>query len=441
MFFQCKRLIENNIHAGTCKAIAACIQPAELHMIQRIEELFSVNCSKCGHRNPDENRYCGMCGAGLDRPGAPDTELLPEDSEPSFFAGHRETEAVSSTVAERPARTEAPPALERPAPAFVLNDARPENSAGANDRFVGLSLGQSEYTGSGDTDYLLEEVRGGGAGKWLLLILVIIGGLAYAQYRANQRGSTLFAGLPTIAAPRPAKPAPPVPAGQNQNPGQPEMTVSPNNEKLKAEQEAAKLAEAKPTPSDQAKGEIFGEKGGEKGGDKNTRADATKKNADTKSAATNEDQDTKPKQMAKADQPAKPEADANSDDEQTTPAAKSKPKAATSSKPVKQRDPGTDQLEEGLHYLYGQGGAKSCSRAVNLIHEAANQGNAKARAQLGGMYATGNCLSYDRATAYRWFSLALQADPHNRVFERDRQMLWREMDEQERSRVQHAGLE
>ena len=39
------------------------------------------------------------------------------------------------------------------------------------------------------------------------------------------------------------------------------------------------------------------------------------------------------------------------------------------------------------------------------------------------MYATGNCVPFDRATAYRWFTMALQADPKNTLIERNRNAL------------------
>src|SRR5207302_4161737 len=134
---------------------------------------------------------------------------------------------------------------------FHLNDGPAGNEQRSAPAVTGPSfLGLNEP--SGNADYLLEDNHRGGAKKWVvLLILLIVGGLVYAQYRANQRGTTLFAGLPAITAPKPAKPAPPLPAGQNQNAGQPEMSVSPNNEKLKAEQNAAKQGDSKPTPSEQ----------------------------------------------------------------------------------------------------------------------------------------------------------------------------------------------
>src|SRR5262249_3713577 len=127
---------------------------------------------------------------------------------------------------------------------FHLNDV-PAEEEHVSSAVTGGVSGPS-FLGLGEpsnVDYLLEERRGG-AKKWVLLFLVLaIGGLVYAQYRANQRGETLFAGLPAITAPRPAKPAPPLPPGTQQNPGQPELTASVPNEKLKQEQATVKPPE------------------------------------------------------------------------------------------------------------------------------------------------------------------------------------------------------
>src|SRR3954470_2884270 len=40
-------------------------------------------CPACNHSNPGDNRFCGMCGARLERRRTPDSELLPEDAEHS----------------------------------------------------------------------------------------------------------------------------------------------------------------------------------------------------------------------------------------------------------------------------------------------------------------------------------------------------------------------
>jgi hypothetical protein len=419
-----------------------------------------VICPKCGNQNPDLNRYCGMCGSTLDRRSAPDTELLPEDSEhptspvmaaappePPDELRRRVREGFERGVERKPdLRPPARPDLEDLAQAaaqtetqaprrasfsndstsmFHLNDgpaAVEERSAPSG--VTGPSfLGLNEPGGS-NADYLLEDEHRGGAKKWVVLFLVLVlGGLVYAQYRANQRGSTLFAGLPAITAPRPPEPAPPLPAGTQQNAGQPELTASAPNEKLKQEQAAVKPAESGNPPANNSA--------------KPASDQPDQKTATANTAATeNKPADKKPAPQEAASA-TKPDSD-NSEEEAPAPAPKSR--AAKPARSATEKPAGSNLLEQGQRYLYGQGVRKSCDQALSLIHQAANQGNAKARAQLGGLYATGNCVPFDRATAYRWFTLALQSDPGNRLISQNRRMLWNEMSEQERSRVQ-AGLE
>ena len=427
-------------------------------------------CPQCGHENPEVHRYCGMCGSTLNRRSAPATELQPEDAE---NLGHPDAGLRDGAVAEPAdagsdlrARVRAgfergaerkPPAAERPKPdleelaqqaarpeeppriapveqasfgdstsMFHLNDApvvplRSEAPSGVTGpSFLGLG------NESSNADYLLEEQHRGGAKKWILLFLVLaVGGLVYAQYRANQRGTTLFAGLPAITAPKPAKPAPPLPAGTQQNSGQPELTASAPNEQLKQEQQAK--------PPENPPADTAAKPASDQPDQKTATAGTTttpEKKPETASA------ENKPAPAKTADEE-KPDSD-NSDEEAPAPAKRASTKPTRPAAPEKPA--GSDLLEQGQRYLYGQGVRKSCDQALNLIHQAANQGNARARAQLGGLYATGNCVQFDRATAYRWFTLALQAEPGNRLIDRNRRMLWDEMTSQERSRVQ-AGLE
>jgi hypothetical protein len=92
-------------------------------------------------------------------------------------------------------------------------------------------------------------------------------------------------------------------------------------------------------------------------------------------------------------------------------------------------------LDKAEAYLYGHGTRQSCSQALVYLRTAADHGSAKARSQLGGLYATGHCVSLDRATAYNWFTLAAEAGERNVWVERNREMLWAQMSPSERQRV------
>ncbi|HXW89239.1 MAG TPA: hypothetical protein VEK33_01705 [Terriglobales bacterium] len=102
-------------------------------------------------------------------------------------------------------------------------------------------------------------------------------------------------------------------------------------------------------------------------------------------------------------------------------------------KPAPVRTP-SDQLEaDGEKYLYGTGGVSAdCSRAVKDLSSAAGQGNAKAYSVLGTIYATGHCADRDLPLAYHWFAKALQQDSGNTRLQRDLQVLWNQMSDDER---------
>ena len=48
------------------------------------------------------------------------------------------------------------------------------------------------------------------------------------------------------------------------------------------------------------------------------------------------------------------------------------------------------------------------------------------------MYATGHCVPRDLPSSYRWFALALQADPNNTILEKDLTAVWNQMTAPER---------
>jgi Sel1 repeat-containing protein len=89
-------------------------------------------------------------------------------------------------------------------------------------------------------------------------------------------------------------------------------------------------------------------------------------------------------------------------------------------------------------YIYGQGVPQNCDQGLLLLRSAAQKANARARSRLGALYATGKCVSQDRVQAYRWLSLALNADQTSEWTEKNRQMVWRQMSPEERARAANA---
>lgn len=459
-------------------------------------------CPACNHSNPEDHRFCGMCGAKLERRRTPDSELLPEDSEHHSPATEIPAASVTRSRGQEPLPWQAapdvskPPAktaekIEKPIPIgdkpIVQNTrsaASPsapvvsEPGPSATTTYVGFTLtseptkkpaveGDSDYAVSGPSflglseqggsspEYLLEDdAPRHSAGKWFLGLVLLIGVLAYGQWRANGRGQTLFAGLPAIRAPKPvlANKQPATPATKSDDDSDaPDMDVAPTNADLKAQTEAARKADGDTSKSPDADQKTVANATDDK---TNTKPDAKiEPNADQQAgtdtpskgngdkSATKED--SKPSENADADLPEADPSDAvKSEPAKPDSARLEKTKAAVSKakpKPPKPTDPSVAMLSQGQRYLYGQGVRKSCEQALNLIHGAANQGNAEARSQLGGMYATGNCAPFDRVTAYRWFTLALDASPRNGSVQRTRDMLWREMTDTERQRARNMA--
>ena len=85
-------------------------------------------------------------------------------------------------------------------------------------------------------------------------------------------------------------------------------------------------------------------------------------------------------------------------------------------------------------YLHGRGVPENCEQGLIYLR-ALQQRSAKARSQLGALYATGHCVPQDRVEAYRWFTSALALDPHNVWLNRQRNILLAQMTSQERQRA------
>jgi cytoskeletal protein RodZ len=89
-------------------------------------------------------------------------------------------------------------------------------------------------------------------------------------------------------------------------------------------------------------------------------------------------------------------------------------------------------VAEGQKYLYGDGVPENCARAERNFRTAAGHSNAHAMSLLGTMYATGHCVGLDLPTAYRWYARALHLDPSNDRIAQDLQVLWRQMNADQR---------
>jgi TPR repeat protein len=99
---------------------------------------------------------------------------------------------------------------------------------------------------------------------------------------------------------------------------------------------------------------------------------------------------------------------------------------------AKAADSGEAFFRQGEGYLYGRGGAGNCANAIKYLKMASDKQHAKARSAMGTMYATGHCVPRDLPSSYRWFALALQADPNNTIVEKNLRAVWNQMTPPER---------
>jgi hypothetical protein len=102
--------------------------------------------------------------------------------------------------------------------------------------------------------------------------------------------------------------------------------------------------------------------------------------------------------------------------------------------PIASQD--NSQVELAQKYLQGRGVAQDCARGVSLLRSAAGKSNAKAQIQLGALYATGHCVTQDKAAAYRWFAQAQDLEPSNSYVSRNLNSLWSTMTPEERQRAE-----
>ncbi len=356
-----------------------------------------MRCPYCGNENPDDHRFCGMCGRPIPAPTA-ETPLPAKEP-----VRHRDPEPSA------------------PAPAYTGGI---------------FNLGAPPDRPYQNLDYLLEDDEERKSNKGIIflciLALAMVGGLGWLRWRNG--------GLPWLksqtsvvkTAPAPGTPdatsnsspaEPPTPAGTQ--PPQPEppsptapvpdtsssapapSTPAPSS----ATTAAAAPAPAANTPPHAARSDES---------DSSTAPAASTPAAESNAAAP-----------APSNQPAEAP-DAPSPAEHTRAKSPSKPSPKTPSKPAAKAP---DQVTLGEQYLYGRGVPQNCERGLHYVKPAADQSNPKAMITMGALYATGHCLSRDLPTAYRFFALALRGDPDNAPLRQNAEMVWKQMTAEERKQA------
>lgn len=433
-----------------------------------------MRCQQCGHTNPEDHKFCGMCGARLEpvspalniddddpldieapayrledrsRSSAPVTEFTDRDRQRERTREASRSRASQSAVRAVVSVKSFPPDTVQEEAEDEQRHASQRASGIGGPSFLGLSYEGSNNgfvcdkprndgfiydSDSQSSEYLLEDApRRSHWRAWVLFLLIAAGaGLGYIQWRASHNegpdiGSILAGNGAMIDANHPV--------------------VNP---------EAAKPAQ-KPTPpaaSDATQNDDNANDSTKSASDANTDSDAkTAKasadddvSADSKSGTADEEDSGKASgtaEKAKA-------ADGKSSNEDAGPESDGPSKVATRSgakpaavaekpappKPLGDKDPLIIQAEK---YIQGRGVRQNCSTGVNLLREAISAGNPEADVKMGALYWSGTCVTQSNVTAYEWFSRAHSLEPQNRWIERSRNSLLASMSADERRRINY----
>ena len=350
-------------------------------------------CPKCGEVNSSNFLFCGMCGTILEparKAAAPLPTTAPHAAE---------SRPVGSVPASIPASIPSAPnpraAASRPAP----GEPTPPISGPS---LLGLDQGNvdvlRERAFSGLASYAQpDEPRS--AGKEVLLTIVLLAALAgagwwtYKNYIGVTSNRKPVAGVTTPGAETSNSPP------QTQAPAAKQDETNSTQKAAAESVSGENQAEKAPTPAEE-KPPVT----------KSELADA--KTADTRKAGG--ETGNPPKAATPTPTPTRHEVSAE---------------RMPGGNPA---DSGEAYFRRGEGYLYGRGGAGDCSSAIKYLKMASDKQHAKARSAMGTMYATGHCVPRDLPSSYRWFALALQADPNNTIVEKNLRAVWNQMTPPER---------
>ena len=408
-----------------------------------------MRCQRCGNENPQDNRFCGMCGATLVPQSAPLPPWPVQKSVP---------------VAPPPVRTPQPvvaaPSRPQQGPdSAAASPEPPEDSYISGPSFLGLNrpaatrkrarlnVGPNSGHGSNNVDYLLddEEETSGGGGVKLVLILIALAlavGLGYLRWR-NQGFDWLISSGKKPSAEQSTNPETPdsnstsqpapIPTPANNAPAQPPAgsATQPANDNPSSTNPTA--TGANPAETTNAAQPVAPSASGDAAASKPAPDTAS---TPTPSIATPTTKASASKEPAAKDSDA--DADSENDDSEAPPQKTEPPKAAVAqpaAKPpaaIAKPTPAVDTVAEAQKLIYGRGVRQDCDRGLSLLKPAAQQANAKAMSEMGTLYSSGLCTPRDLPTAYRWFAMALRKDPENLAVQNSLQKLWGEMTQPER---------
>jgi TPR repeat protein len=406
-----------------------------------------MHCWNCGTRNPDENSFCGRCGRRIastanstaqDAAPVAAADVRPPQTNPLVEeprAIHESPRVISQMETTRSATIAppTPPIHEPPRRESLppLQMSRPENTTRiTGPSFLGLS---DESTGTGSSDYLLyddEPERSSWRGWLALAVLVLLGFLVYKQWNQVSEGAQILAQQAkdqlqqTSGSQKPASNVSGADQSSSAPQNQPPNATTPQPP---ADTSNEKKDEVNKPESDHTTGSPAESKEEAAAATKDETAAPTKEKS---AAAKKDDGETVAEDTVTPSKEAKKQTADDEDSREATP-SKATTKATTPAEP-KFND---SQVEEAQRYLTGQGVRQDCGRAISLLRSSAREGNPRAQVKLGALYATGQCVTQDRAAAYEWLARAQETQPHNNYLQRTMSSLWANMTPEERTRI------
>jgi hypothetical protein len=302
--------------------------------------------------------------------------------------------------------------------------------------FLGLS--DEPSLPSHDSSYLLEEdePRRSSWRAWVALaVLAIFGFLIYKQWNAIRDGAAAVAAQATGnggQANEHQKPSP-QPPGSVSSASEAQPTTEASSDSSQTE-----IAQNPPpvSPTDAEQNSVDKPENDQNGAaikQEQTPA-ATSDGENAEPARSSEDIDSAESTSSSEDSES---ADTASETATEKPAAAPAKSASKRSAPAASAEPQFNNapVEQAERYLSGRGVAQDCSRAISLLRSSAREGNPRAQVKLGALYATGQCVTQDRAAAYHWLLRAHEAQPSNSYLQRTMNSLWANMTAEERDRI------
>jgi hypothetical protein len=301
--------------------------------------------------------------------------------------------------------------------------------------FLGLS---DESSDTSESSYLLDDDQPQRSHwrAWVAIaVLALLGFLIYKQWRAVKAGAMEVAQRATTSSSgntTSPKPDDNVKGGETaSNTPSPSVSsgASPSSKDLdkpesdKLDQSAASKEEGTSTPTDTSSAGASKDKA---------------QSAQAQAKAKQSDEDQADEAQAKAKRSDDTARDETADDSAESKSAEhSKTKSAKKEEPAQEQESQFDNtaVDQADRYLRGEGRRQDCSRAISLLRSAAREGNPKAQVKLGALYATGHCVTQDRAAAYQWLARAQESQPNNSYLQRTMNNLWANMTPEERDRI------